>query len=78
MNSPKAWAAVILFFAVGVAIASVAAVGMLQRGRSQILAVLFASSIGGFGAWFIFFVAHKIIRWIRSAVRSISGRDPAD
>lgn len=66
----KVWAGVILFFGIGVAIALVVALRLLESGGSMTGAVAFGACAGGYGAWFTFCIFLNAIKWVKGLWRS--------
>jgi hypothetical protein len=66
VHPAKVLAGLILFFGMGVSIALTVAYELIERGSSRVEAMAFGACAGGFGAWFVFYIALRTINWLRS------------
>lgn len=74
----KLWAGVILFFAIGVAIALGVTSRIINQGGSLAAAIAVGAGAGGMGAWLVFYVVLNTLKTIkRSRPRGICGRGVA-
>ena len=60
---------VIVFFTIGVVIAIAIAFPLLDRGESFFLAIGLGAGVGGYGAWFAFFIGRFLLNAIRLICR---------
>jgi hypothetical protein len=60
------WTGFVLFFAIGVVVALATAFRIIDRGGSVVAAVTTGSMVGGYTAWFMFFVTLNAIKQIRT------------
>jgi hypothetical protein len=61
----KVWASVIVFFGIGVSLGLAVALAIVEGGGSTLGAVAGGSFVGGFGAWFVPYVASAIFKRFR-------------
>jgi hypothetical protein len=66
----KIWIGTLLFFAVGVAVASFVALRMVESGSSVLNAIVVASFVGGYGAYFVFYAVLNAAKHSRGPRRS--------
>jgi hypothetical protein len=64
------WAGAVAFFGTGMAIAAFAAFRIVDGGGSVAAGMASGAFVGGYGAWFVFYVGHKLIKAAKRLLRS--------